>query len=236
MRRKESEQMKPSGRVSGSIYKERRKHGEVWRMRLYAPIFPSGESRRTIGPAYEGKTKPRAGSYTRRTAQEKLEETLVELRARVGVMGADGHVRIPFTTASREWLRYVEHDRARTRSTVDDYKSVVRVHLAPEFEGLFMDEIGVEHVDEFRERLLELGRSPRTINKCLALLHGIFKRAQRKWGIQSNPVAAAERQPEIRSSDFRVLSPVEVAAVARVIRPVRRRGEPAGTVAEAEQL
>src|SRR3954447_25104489 len=130
-------------------------------MRLYAPIFPSGESRRTIGRAHEGKTKPRGGSYTRRTAQEKLEETLVELRARVGVMGEDGQLRIRFTTASQEWLRYVEHDRGRTLSTVDDYKSVVRVHLDPGFEGLFMDEIGVEHVDEFRERLLELGRSSR---------------------------------------------------------------------------
>jgi len=38
--------------------------------------------------------------------------------------------------ASREWLRWQELDRQRKRSTVDDYRSAVRVHLDATFGEL----------------------------------------------------------------------------------------------------
>ena len=57
--------------------------------------------------------------------------------------------------------------------------------------------------------------SNRTINKHLVLLNGIFRRAQRVWGIATNPAAAVERQPVRRTGDFEVLTPAEVEALAR---------------------
>jgi integrase len=57
--------------------------------------------------------------------------------------------------------------------------------------------------------------SPRTIQKLLVLLHGIFKRAKRRGWIAANPVADAERVSVKRSGEFSVLSPTEVEALAR---------------------
>ena len=52
--------------------------------------------------------------------------------------------------------------------------------------------------------------APRSINKYLLVLHAIFRRAQRQWGLTVNPAAGVERQPVRRSGDFRVLSPEQV--------------------------
>jgi integrase len=76
-------------------------------------------------------------------------------------------------------------------------------------------EITTERIEQFREEMVEQGFfSPRTINKRLAQLHAIFKRAQRAFGLQLNPVAGAERQPLKRSGEFQALDPSEVALLA----------------------
>jgi integrase len=56
----------------------------------------------------------------------------------------------------------------------------------------------------------------------LVLLHGIFRRAQR--GLPGNPVAAVERQPVRPSGDFEVLTPGEVAALARAAESEQDEG------------
>lgn len=92
----------------------------------------------------------------------------------------------------------------------------MRSNLLPEFGETPIEEITTEWVDSFRARLVEEERlSGRTINKLLVLIHGIFKRAQRVYGLPGNPAAAVGRQPVRRSGDFEVLTPSEVAAVAR---------------------
>ncbi len=73
-----------------------------------------------------------------------------------------------------------------------------------------------ELVDNYRVHLIERAEfKPRTINKYLLVLHAIFRRAQRRYGLTVNPVAGIERQPVRRSDDFRVLSGEEVSALAR---------------------
>ena len=123
---------------------------------------------------------------------------------------------VTFGGAAREWLRYVEHDRKRRLSTVQDYRREMERRLIPEFgEETPLVEITTERIEEFRERMVAEGElSPRTINKRLAQLHAIFKRAQRVFRLQLNPVTGAERQPSKRSGDFEVLEPSEVALLA----------------------
>jgi integrase len=113
-------------------------------------------------------------------------------------------------------MRYVEHDRKRRPSTVQDYRRELEQRLIPEFgANTPLTEITTERIEEFRERMVAEGKvSARTINKRLQQLHAVFKRAQRVFGLQVNPVANAERQPFKRSGDFRVLSPSEVALLA----------------------
>ena len=55
-----------------------------------------------------------------------------------------------FAQASREWLRWQEFDRQRKRSTLDDYRSAVRVHLDPAFEHLQLEEITPRLIDQWR--------------------------------------------------------------------------------------
>jgi integrase len=72
------------------------------------------------------------------------------------------------------------------------------------------------HVDAFRAQLVGEDRlAARTINKYLALIHGILKRAQRVYGLSANAAAGVERQPVRRSGDFDVLSAEEVEALIR---------------------
>ena len=116
-----------------------------------------------------------------------------------------------FADAAAEWLRYVEHDRKRRASTIEDYRNVVRHNLLPEFGETPLEQITTDWIDAYRAGLVAEGRlSDRTINKLLVLLHGIFRRAQRVYGLPGNPVAAVERQPVQRSGEFEVLSPGEV--------------------------
>jgi integrase len=90
---------------------------------------------------------------------------------------------------------------------------VVGNNLLPEFDETPLEQITTECVDHYRARLLAEGRlSDRTINKLLVLLHGIFRRAQRSYGLPGNPVAAGDRQ---RCAGPAVLTPEEIAGLAR---------------------
>jgi integrase len=106
--------------------------------------------------------------------------------------------------------------RRRRPSTVRDYRIVVDRVLVPALGEAPIEAITSGHIDAFRAALVEEGRlSPRTINKYLALIHGILKRAQRVYGLSANAAAGVERQPARRSCDFDVLSAAEVEALVR---------------------
>jgi integrase len=90
--------------------------------------------------------------------------------------------------------------------------------LLPEFgRDKPLENVTKQAVKDYRGRLLAEGKvSRRTIQKTLVLLHGIMKWAKREGWIAANPCEDVERVTVKRSGDFNVLSPVEVAAVARV--------------------
>jgi len=118
--------------------------------------------------------------------------------------------------AAAEWLRYVRDDRRRRLSTVNDYRNVAGQLLDAFGAETPLEAIITEQVDRYRAALVADGQlSARTINKRLVALHAIFKRAQRAYGLSTNPVVGVERQPLARSGDFAVLSPPEVEALAR---------------------
>ncbi|MFN8150801.1 MAG: tyrosine-type recombinase/integrase [Solirubrobacterales bacterium] len=152
---------------------------------------------------------------TKRQAEAKLRELLAD--AQRGVLPLQNVSGATFGDACAEWLRYVEFDRERTRSTVSDYKSVVERALLPRFGSETpIEQVTMRTIDAYRADLSAEGRlSNRTINKHLVILHGIFKRAQRVWELPSNPASAVERQPVRNTGKFAVLAPEEVEALAR---------------------
>ncbi len=199
-----------TGPISGHVYVKSGPRGSSWYYRARVPH----EVRKRLGPAWTGKGRPPAGSFTRKTAEARLQEILAD--ARRGTLDGAVKTGATFADAAAEWLRYVEHDRQRKPSTVADYNGVIKHRLNPEFGALRLEEVTTERIDAYRARLVDEGRlSARTINKLLVILHGVLRRAMRVYGLRTNPAALVDRQPLRRSGDFQVLSPAEVEALAR---------------------
>ncbi|MEX2196538.1 MAG: tyrosine-type recombinase/integrase [Thermoleophilaceae bacterium] len=117
-----------------------------------------------------------------------------------------------FEDAAREWLRYVIEDRACKPSTVRSYRSSVEGKLIPVFGPMLVADITPVHLERWRSTL---DVSARTKNKLLVELHGIFRRAQRVYGLTRNPAADVEPLGVRRKLDLEVLSAEEVRALVR---------------------
>jgi integrase len=201
-------------RVTGHISRRERKDGVVWYVKYRLP--DERQVQKKLGPAWEKPGRPPIGYYTQRTAQEALDALLTDAR-RGTLPDSSARTGHTFKDACDAWLRYVEHDKQRAPSTVQDYRNVVRADLLKEFgEDTALEKVTKDAIKRYRARLLEEERlSRRTIQKILVLLHGILKLAKREEWISSNPAEDVERVTVKRSGDFNVLSPVEVQAVAR---------------------
>jgi len=117
-----------------------------------------------------------------------------------------------FADAAAEWLRYIEHDRARKPSTVAGYKAIVRSQLLPAFGELLLESVTTEMIERW---IASAGGSASSRRKSLVLLHGIFQRAKKVWRLPTNPVAEVEKPPLGRSGGIEVFSPEEVHALVR---------------------
>ena len=157
--------------------------------------------KRRLGPVAEWKEKD---------ARDALRDFLTDL----GRVPDHDDGSVTFAYAAKAWLRYVEHDRNRARSTVRDYRTSVERHLVPRFGHRPLSQITVQDIDQLRGDLLD-DLAPRTVQKVMVLAHGIFRLAGRRGWMASNPAAEAERVTVKRRAEFAVLSPVEVQAVAR---------------------
>jgi integrase len=172
---------------------------------------PDGRQvQKKLGPAWTGRGRPSAGYFTKRLAEDRLREVLDE--ARRGTSPRMVRTGITFADATAEWLRYVEHDRERKRSTVAGYESIVRSQLLPTFGARSLDEITPGLIEQW---IGSMGRAASTRLKALVLMHGIFQRARKVWGLRVNPVDEVERPPLRRSGDIQVFSPEEVWALVR---------------------
>jgi len=200
-------------RVTGHVSLRDRKHGPVFYLKYR--LDDGRQVQKLLGPAWTERSRPPAGYYTRKTAEEALQAILAD--ARRGTLPGSRRSGRTFGEACSEWLRYVEHEKQRAASTVRDYTNTVNGALLPEFgRDTPLEKITSERINEYRERLLDEGElSRRTIQKQLVLLFGVMKRAKRRGWIQSNPSEDVERVSVKRSGDFHVLTPVEVHAVAR---------------------
>ena len=115
-----------------------------------------------------------------------------------------------FADAAAEWLRYIEHDRGRKPSTVAGYKVIVRSMLLPAFGELHLEAITTPMIERW---VGSLDQSASTRTKAIVLLHGIFRRAKKVWGLSVNPVTDVEKPPLSHSGHIDVFSPEEVYAL-----------------------
>ncbi len=211
--------MSPAARApSGHVFRVERARGPAW----YAKYrLPDGRQvQRRLGPAWTARGRPAAGYFTKRTAEDALRRILDE--ARRGTLPGMVRTGATFEDAAAEWLRYLEEDRGRRHTTIADYRSIIRVHLLPAFGKERIEDITPAVIYAFQTELSQRefnGHriSPRTRNKILNTLKGIFKRAKRVWSLPYNPAADLERYPEQISGDIEVYSPEEVHALLRTV-------------------
>jgi integrase len=122
-----------------------------------------------------------------------------------------------FADAAAEYLRYVGDVRQIGAKTLRDYRGVVDGYLLEEFGDLRLEDVTPEAIERYRDRLLEEGKlSNRTIVRHLAVLHGIFKRAKRAWGLAENPAAAelVERPRVVYTGVFDTFNRSEIERLA----------------------
>jgi integrase len=164
-----------------------------------------------LGPLWEGRGRPPAGHWTMRQAGERLREVLVD-------MGRDPEGPVESVTlgdAAHAYLRYLEHERDRSDSTVRDYRNALRSRVLPFIgEDVAVSALVTEDVERLRRHLLgEVSR--RTAQKHLVILHGLLAHAKRRGWVARNVAADAEKVSVTPPVEFAVLSPAEVFEVAR---------------------
>jgi integrase len=193
---------------SGHVFRVERKRGPQW----YAKYrLPDGRQvQRRIGPAWTERGRPPVGYFTKRTAEAWLAELLHQVR--LGTLPGMVQTGATFEDAAAEWLRCIEHDRGRKPSTVAGYRAILRSQLLPAFGDAAIESITTPMIESW---IAGVDRSPATRTKALVLMHGIFQRARRVYGLPSNPVADVEKPPARRSGDIDVFSPEEVMALVR---------------------
>jgi hypothetical protein len=116
------------GPASGFVFRVERARGPQWYGKWREP--GGRQVKRRIGPAWTSRGRPAPGFFTRRTAEDWLRATLLELDD-AATRGAD--LSVTFAEAAHEWLRYVEEDRAVKPTTLRNYRSSVEGKLIPAF-------------------------------------------------------------------------------------------------------
>ena len=194
--------------LSGHVFRVERKRGPTW----YAKYrLPDGRQvQRKVGPAWTERGRPAAGYFTKRTAEDWLRDVLDQ--ARRGTLPGLLRTGATVADAAAEYLRYIEHDRMRKPSTVQGYRWIVDARVIPELGTLRLEDVTTDQIETW---LGEMPGKPSTRRKALVLLHGIFQRARKVYGLPINPAADIEKPPLQRSVDIDVFSPEEVWALVR---------------------
>lgn len=210
-------------RPTGHVKVIDRKGGPAFYLKTRVPGRDPEQTTRLLGPVWSGRGRPAEGHFTRRMAEAELQDFLAAAR-RGQVDGLrptrDGAT---FADAAAEYLRYVRAERQAEDSTADDYEGVLRGdgYLLATFGDRALASITPDDVDAYKRRLLDEGRlSNRTIVRHLTVLHGVFKRAGRVWGLERNPASAdLVERPRVRySGEFRLLEPEDLQALVRAAR------------------
>ena len=97
------------------------------------------------------------------------------------------------------------------RSTLTEYRHTAN-RITRELGDIPLEEITPEMLERWKGTLQFSNRS---VAKYLVILHGIFRRATKVWGLPRNPVADVERPRYRVSDDLDAFSPEEVWALVR---------------------
>jgi integrase len=173
------------------------------------------------------RVKRRLGAKRQPGGREGLTRTQAEreLQRRI-----DTDQRAPLersVTVGDAGRRLLDHLAAlgRKRSTLEEYESYLRVHLAPHFGEQAIAEIGRDDVEGLIAAKAGEGKAPKSITNYLGLLHSIFGFAEKRGLLTGNPVALVDKPGRAESdADIRYLDDTELAALVAAVPSDRRGG------------
>ena len=148
---------------------------------------------------------------TRAQAERELQRAIEGTR-RVAI-----HRDATVEDTGRALLRHLE-SLGRKPSTVNEYESYLRVHLASFFGNTRLDRIGPSDVEAFVAAKMREGKATKSILNYLGLLHSIFAYAEKRGLAATNPVKLIDK-PERPGSDadIRYLDDSELDALLRAV-------------------
>jgi integrase len=163
--------------------------------------------KRRLGP------KRRAGERTGLTKAQAERELRRLIDAEVAIAARS---RLDVGEAGE---RYLAHLRAmgRKRSTLMDYESTLRVHLAPFFGATPLHRIEPRDVERFIAAEAREGRATKSVLNYLGLLHSIFAHGQKRGWCSQNPCKQVDRPRKNRDAEIRFLDETELEAVLREV-------------------
>lgn len=149
---------------------------------------------------------------TRAQAEAALRKLIGELRF-VAPAG-----RVSFEEVAERHITHLEQVMQRKRSTIQDYRIMVRRHLAPHFGTTAIEKISPDDVERYMVVKRRAGYSPKTVINHLNFAHGVFRFALKRQLVMTNPVAATDR-PRAGSADpdIRFLDREELEALLRAV-------------------
>ena len=214
-------------RPSGFVFRLEKTRGASWWAKYRLP--DGTQVKRKIGPAWAGRGRPVEGHFTKRLAEDWLHDRLEEVRQEAAVSvvvpgraSPAASTSVTFAEAAAEYLRFAEHDRGCKPSTVRGYRNAIKVHLLPVFGEMKLEDITVQEIERWRAGMssvrVERELSNKTKNNLLVLMHAIFRRAMKLYGLPANPVANVDRFRVRSSGDIQVFSPEEVWALVRAAK------------------
>jgi Phage integrase, N-terminal SAM-like domain len=180
-------QLQGTHAVSGHVFRVERKRGPQWYVKYRVG---DRQSQKRLGAAWLELGQAPPGYYTRRRPGG-IGRHPHGRSARRGPPSTESSVTVE--QAAEEWLRHCEWERGAKASTLSEYGSVVRAHILPRFGDQSIESVTARQIEAWAAELLASGRSRRTVNKVLTMLHGIFERARRVWDLPANPVADVTR-------------------------------------------
>lgn len=162
-----------------------------------------------------GRKRQRGSSagLTRGQADRGLQRLIDE----AGHAPAEPTERLSLEEAGDSYIRHLELD-GRKRSTLEDYRSALRIHLVPSFAGRSLEAISKQDVEAFIAAKRRDGKAPKSIRNWLSLLNAIFAYAERREWVRSNPVRLVDK-PRVGdgNADVRYLDQSDLEALLRAV-------------------
>jgi integrase len=101
--------------------------------------------------------------------------------------------RVRWDAAAARWLKEKSH-----KATIEGDRSHLR-WLEPYLAGRYLDEITRDLIDQITDIRLQDGVANATVNRLLATLRGVLRKAEREWGwLERAPAIRMMPQPRLR--------------------------------------